>query len=106
MESLLRKTGEACTHINPAKRPVSLVLSKVSRGDELALRGARTCGRLLFYDNNKEHGISKYSNKSIVTVTPQVPFIFLLLCGDVTAICHQLAPSLPSPPATIREVEP
>ena len=32
MESLLRKTGEACTHMNPSKRPVSLVLSKVSGG--------------------------------------------------------------------------
>ena len=30
MDPLLRKTGEACTHINPARRPDSFILSKVS----------------------------------------------------------------------------
>ena len=33
MDPLLRKTGEACTHIDPARRPVSFILSKVGSND-------------------------------------------------------------------------
>ena len=81
MDPLLRKTGEACTHIDPARRPVSFILSKVGSGMRgLVIKASEHLSTYRTF-NPKIPYIPSLTRVYLSCITV-LCFLFLVVAGD------------------------